>query len=248
MKNRSTRFPDDMKTKTAFLATLAVSALFRIQAGQVQIGTNAVTTVFADTTLSDEEKAFVSEEWRRAVAPVAEAFAPVAGDTDCPTWESKGKMPVFPDLAVSDAGTTAVFSEAQSGSWLEAKGFSEGLGDVPVKLDEFVTNRLSRSAISAATDAELAELILVKAWNPMNPPDLQNGQTQIRTQWFDGTFFLPPRLSLVWLEDGISGSGSNLWVAIPVSRNGSASEMPAVFFGGRWYLTQWFSESGEKQW
>lgn len=238
-------------TMKRLVATIAVSAaLFRFPATaeQVSLGTNLVTIAFEDQTLSVEDRAFIAEEWRRTVAPVGGLFPPPAGETDYTVWESKADMPPLPAFSGTNGELTVLFSVPESAKWKIAREVRNSIGTAAADLDAFVTNQLSASSIAGASDSDLARLIITKTWAPGDSPELAPGQTSIRGDWFSGEFFLPPRFTLSFLDAGFPSASSNLWASIPVSKNGKLSEIPAVLYNGQWYLSQWFSEAGEKNW
>ena len=240
-----------MKHAPLPILVLAVSLHLSATAEQVVLGTNLVTIAFEDQTLSVEDRLFIADEWLRVMAPAVGRALPAVGapgTSDYEVWDGKAAMPPLPSMSRTPTNLVVAFSSSDSAAWASAKAFCESVGTAVAELDAFVTNRLARSSIEQATDGELARLILTKEWEPGSPPTLAPGQTGIRNEWFPGEFFLPPRFTLSFFDAGPSATTSNLWASIPVMRGGRASEMPAAYYDGQWYLSQWFSEAGSKQW
>lgn len=240
-----------MKRLSLAIAILVVSLRLPATAEQVLLGTNLVTVVFEAPIPSGEDRSFIVDEWLRVMAPTIGQALPVVGDSgtsDYEVWDGKTEMPPLPTMSRTPTNLIVTFAPSDSVAWAATKAFCESTGTAAAELDAFVTNQLALSSISQSSDSELAQLILTKAWSPESPPALAPGQTRIRSEWFSGEFLLPPRFTLSFLDTGPSGTTSNLWASIPVRRGGKASEIPAVYYNGQWYLSQWFSESGTKQW
>ena len=240
-----------MKHTPLAIVILAASLHLPATAEQFVLGTNLVAIAFEDQTLSGEDRSFIADEWLRVMAPAIEQDFPAVGapgTSDYEVWDSKTTMPPLPTMSRTPTNLIVSFTSTDSAAWVAAKAFCDSVGTAVAGLDAFVTNQLALSFISQSSDSELARLILTKEWAPDSPPNLVPGQTRIRSEWFSGKFFLPPRFTMSFVDSGHSETTSNLWASVPVMRGGRASEMPVVYYNGQWYLSQWFSEAGTKQW
>ena len=116
------------------------------------------------------------------------------------------------------------------------------------RMDQFVAT-LATTNRMAMTDNELfGTLWLWKDARPGThaiPAFLLPSQ---RTSALSYTYKLPPLTGYFQIPDGPGGQDMYLWALIPAIGVNGVSSQPAIYYSGRWWLSNWFWDKGQQLW
>ena len=116
------------------------------------------------------------------------------------------------------------------------------------QMESFIQS-LSPTNLATMTDDELlGGLILSKEWSPGThgvPSFLIPSQ---KAAILSCTYHMPPLSGFFTIDIGPSGQQTYLWALVPVVESDGVVTQPAIYYNGRWWLSNWMWEKGGQQW
>ena len=109
---------------------------------------------------------------------------------------------------------------------------------------------LSPTNIAVMTGADMLDsFFLTKNSRPGNHAASESMMASVASAMRSHHYSSPPLMSFCLLPFGPSGQDTYLWCILPqVNSYGTVASQPAIYYNGRWWLSNWFWEKGEQQW
>ena len=246
-----------MKYTPFTFAVLLLLAIGSLKATTIPFPTNGMITLTIPNSASCEEQNLIQADFARCI-DVSLPFLRILKRDEMKTnnvflaglWTpEKYPVVVFPCFA---SRTNDVFTIPLNETFLsEYRQHLMLLSPYTNEIAQMETFIQTLAATNRAmmTDNELlGGLMLSKEASPGThniPSFLISSQ---RAAASSGSYHMPPLASFFTMDIGPSGQSTYLWSLIPVVESGGVITQPAIYYNGRWWLSNWMLERGEQQW